>query len=486
MATSPKPQRSFSPGGRWKIAFDVAVRTVLVLAVVVMVNYLGNLFAKRFYLSSATRIRLSQRTVDVLRSMTNRVEVTLYYDTGDDFYPTIRSLLKAYSDINSDISVRTVDYERDPGEAEKIKAKYNLTLPTDKNLIIFDCAGRAKVLNGDALVQYAATGKIKDHKMEFSAVAFNGEEAFTAMLIAVTSPKPFMAYFLQGDGEPPFDPPAGSGLGGYLKFVNILGQNYIRVEPLELSGNSPVPTNCNLIIIAGPTTAFSNLELQKIEQYLSQGGRLFVLLNFRSIHTGLEDLLRQWGVNVGNGVVQDPDNSSTPAEQDVLVRKFSGNPVVNPLTGAFLQLIMPRPVSSTHSADAPKVEELAFSGPESTLSDEHGLSRRSYPLMAAVEQNEIKGIGAAHSGARMIVVGDSFFLDNEIIAAGANRDFAGYAVNWLLARPALLKGIGPQPVAEFRLLMTKAQLSQVRWLLLAALPGTVLALGGLVWLRRRK
>ena len=60
------------------------------------------------------------------------------------------------------------------------------------------------------------------------------------------------------------------------------------------------------------------------------------------------------------------------------------------------------------------------------------------------------------------------------------------AVNWLLDRPVLLNGIGPSPVTDFRLLMTKAQVRNVRWLLLAALPAAILALGGLVWLRRRK
>jgi hypothetical protein len=87
---------------------------------------------------------------------------------------------------------------------------------------------------------------------------------------------------------------------------------------------------------------------------------------------------------------------------------------------------------------------------------------------------------------RMIVVGDSLFLNNQVIEAGANRDFAGYAVNWLLDRPtSLLKGIGPSPVVEFRLLMTQTELQNVRWLLLGALPGVVLAFGSLVWLRRR-
>jgi hypothetical protein len=86
----------------------------------------------------------------------------------------------------------------------------------------------------------------------------------------------------------------------------------------------------------------------------------------------------------------------------------------------------------------------------------------------------------------MIVVGDSIFLNNEVIEGGANRDFLGYAVNWLLDRPALLQGIGPRPVAEFRLQMTPTQRREVRWLLLGALPGAALLFGGLVWLVRRK
>ena len=111
---------------------------------------------------------------------------------------------------------------------------------------------------------------------------------------------------------------------------------------------------------------------------------------------------------------------------------------------------------------------------------------RSYPLMAAVEQKAVPGIANTRGSMRMIVVGDSFFLGNRQIESGANRDFAGYAANWLLDRTVLLEGIGPRPVTEYRLTMTREQLKQIRWLLLGALPGSVLAFGWLVWLVRRK
>ncbi len=489
MATPPKPQPSFLPSRRWKIGFGVVVRTVLVLAVVVMVNYLGGLFPRRFYLSSQTRVELSPRTVSVLHSLTNRITVTLYYDRQDDFYPTIVALLNEYRSVSPNISVRTVDYVRDAGEAEKIKAQYKLNSPTDKNLIIFDCDGRTKIANGNALTQYTLEQIPNEKEREFrrKPVAFRGEMMFTSMLLAVTNPKPFKAYFLQGHGEPSL---TDNSEAGYLKFAAILEQNYIRVQPLELLGDNPVPADCNLLIIAGPRMIFSNLELQKIDQYLSQGGRLLALLDYSSIRepTGIEDILKQWGVNVGTDVVQDPEH--TISGQDVVVLNFSQHPVANPLTQLALQLILPRPVSridrQTPPTDALKVEELAFSGPSSVLVGERGLPPRRYPLMAAVEQNSVKGVANPRGSTRIVVAGDSLFLDNRQIESGANRDFVGYAVNWLLDRPTLLESIGPRPVIEFRLMMTRVQQRNVRWLLLGALPGGVLALGGLVWLRRRK
>ena len=56
---------SFSPANRWKIGFDVVLRTALVVAVAVMLNFLGARFFQRFYLSSQTRVQLSSRTLTV-------------------------------------------------------------------------------------------------------------------------------------------------------------------------------------------------------------------------------------------------------------------------------------------------------------------------------------------------------------------------------------------------------------------------------------
>ncbi|HEX7617272.1 MAG TPA: GldG family protein [Verrucomicrobiae bacterium] len=489
-----KPQPSFSPGRRWKIGFDVVLRTALVLAVVVMMNYLGAKMFGRYFLSSQAQ-PLSTRTLSVVHSITNRVNVTVYFDTKDDenFYPTILALLREYCSANPNIVVKTVDYVRDAGAAQKIKEQYKLGSATDKDLVIFDCGGHFKIAPGAALyqkkIEQIPNENPNEKELSFrkKPIAFNGEMMFTAMLLAVEKPTPFKAYFLQGDGEPSLSDPGDTG---YLKFGAVLAENYIATEPLQLLGSDPVPDDCNLLIIAGPKTAFSPGELQKIDEYLAQGGRLFMLFNYLSGKqpTGLEPILARWGANVVADVVQEPKNTSDG--RDVIIYSFSSHPAVNPLTGLAVQLILPRPVRVVESpnppADAPKVDALVSSSPQSTLVLDPAAAPRSYPVMVAVEQKAVPGVANPRGTTRMIVAGDSSFLNNRQIESLANRDFAGYAVNWLLDRTVLLEGIGPRPVTEFRLRMTQSQQKTVRWLLLGALPGGVLVFGWLVWLARRK
>ena len=107
----------------------------------------------------------------------------------------------------------------------------------------------------------------------------------------------------------------------------------------------------------------------------------------------------------------------------------------------------------------------------------------SFPVIAAVEQGSIKNVS---TGTRIVVAGDQYFLNNQMIDSAANRYFAGFSVNWLLDRPqVLLDGIGPRPIKSYKLLVTAGQSLRLQWVLLAGLPGSILLLGGLVWLRRR-
>jgi hypothetical protein len=490
MSDAPKSRPSFSSASRWQIGFDVTLRTVLVLAVVVMVNYLGGKFYHRFFLSSQTSVKLSSRTLTALHSVTNAVKVTLFFDTaGEEFYPDIVALLNEYRAVNKNISIRTVDYVQDPGEAEKVKAQYKLAGTDNKNLIIFDCNGRVKTVSGAAITQYTLEQVPNEKEREFrrKPVAFSGEKIFTAMLMALQNVQPLRAYFLQGHGEPSL---TDNGNFGYLKFASALQQNSIIVTNLELPDAADIPMDCNLLVIAAPAAAFAESELQKIGQYLAQGGRLLLLFDYASLKhpTGLEPILQRWGINVLADIAQDPQNTITG--QDIKVRSFGDHPVVSSLAEFSLQMVLPRPVEKINlpnpPANAPEVTQLALTGPGATLTGNRSDPPRSYSLIAASEQKPAPGVANLRGNTRLIVAGDSIFLGNYYIEGGANRDFLNSAANWLLDRPQLIEGIGPRPITEYRLLMTKHQQQQLRWLLLGALPGGVLFFGWLVWLVRRQ
>jgi hypothetical protein len=491
MAMEAQVERTFSRGRKWSIGFDVVLRTTVVLTVVGMLIYLSGRYFQRFHLSSQTRIELSSLTVNLLRSITNEVKIILYYDKEDRLYSTVSALAHEYRSLNPRLQVVSVDYRWDPAEAQKIKAAYKLGEVTDekeKNLVIFDCGSRWRIANAITLAdtKLVQIPDEKERRFERKLTAFNGERKFNESLLAVTSPKQLKAYFLQGHGE--HNPRSGDALSGYLKFATMLEQNNIRYEDLSLTGTKAVPMDCSLLIVAGPSAGIPDIELDKISKYLDEGGRLFALFNSaaRDRRTGLEGILARRGIIVGESEVRDPDNSLKGA--DVVVGAFSLHPVVKPLHGVGLDLIMPRPIKPSRNggANAPKVEVLAASSENALLAGDLSARPERFPLAVAVEKVGPRGVATERGSMRMVVIGDSFFLANTAIELYGNRDFAELAINWLLDRSELLAGVGPRPVEEFRFNITKAQLQTVQWILLGAMPGAILALGGLVWLRRRK
>jgi hypothetical protein len=389
--------------------------------------------------------------------------------------------------------VESIDYFRDSA-AHPIKTEYSLAQLEDRNVVIFDANGKHRLVSGGVITTSEINPVASETGIEFErrTKTFNGELLFTSALSSVLNPQPLKVSFLTGHGE---HDPGDTELEGYSKLSEVLRADGLELSMISLAGTNQVPADCDLLIIAGPRTRLPSEELEKIELYLGQGRRLMVLLNYFSVpdRTGLEPLLARWGVAVGNLLVTDPENTQNRGF-DLLPKQFSIHPIVRPLSGSRLHLLLPRQVSALDrdaaGADAANVNELVWTGSEArfigSITNEIQLTDdppSSKPLMVAVEKGGIRGVRSGST--RIVVCGDSLFLSNQLIDLEANRDFAHQAVNWLLARTEMLGGIGPRPVTEYRLSMTETQMMMVRWILLVGMPASVLVLGGLVWLRRR-
>lgn len=488
---------SFSRGRRWTSALNTVLAAVAALAVVVMLNYLAAGHFLRGFWSRDSSFKLSRQTLAVINTLTNQVQVTIFFqpnDRNEQIYGLTRALLAEYQNANpSHIHVRLLDYSRFVGEAKELLAKYDLTGQKERDFVLFESNDHSKIVDASDLAEYdfseLASGRIRRS-------GFRGEALFTSDIYAVSNPQTLKSYFLHGHGEnDPGDPAGGTqNLGGfgYSKFAAILKKEINSDwDRLSLLGTNGIPADCQLLIVAGPRHGeFLKEEVAKIGDYLQKGGRLFALL---TTNCGLEPLLsNHWHVCLGESRVSDLDPRYKYNASQFFTATLFPHPVVNPLLNDAMPILMvgPRPVFQVPDQNkvpgSPEVTLLAATSKDG-VDTEHRTGH--FPLLFAVEQGVIQGVDSPRGGGtRIVLAGDSDFLDDNVIDTWeGNHDFAKLALSWLLQRPQLmLQGLVPQPIRGYKLYMTQSQSASIRWLFLAGMPGAVLALGTLVWLRRRR
>lgn len=490
---------TFSSSRRVGLGLHVLLACVLMLAIVVMLNFLGARHSIRTSWNADGRLELSPLTKHLLASVTNDVQVTVFFDTGEPLFESVSALLKEYRLACPQLEVREIDYIHNPTGASQLQDKYKLSANA-RDFVLFACQGRTRLVQGSELSDYDLSKLLSGQSREVKRTAFKGELLFTSAISEVTSKSRSKAYFLEGHQE--MNPLDKQSPTAFASFAELLSLNNVAAEPLLLTGTNDVPTDCQLLVIAGPRTKLTTPELQKLDQYLTQGGRMFALFHHfgASGETGLENLLARWGVAVGSDVVLDNEHYIRDPGH-IILTNYGTHAITRALAEPLvpMSILLPRSVGKRADlplkADAPTVTELLLTSRGGVAHGDfrNGVPyqnpaadrRGAIPLAVAVEKGAVPGVTLERGSTRIVAVGDALFLDNELINELNNRHFAEKAVNWLLDRSHLMAGIGPQPIHEYKITVTQGQLLAMRWIMLGLMPGSVLGFGLLVWWRRR-
>lgn len=117
----------------------------------------------------------------------------------------------------------------------------------------------------------------------------------------------------------------GHGASTAAQGLSSLGRCLPTYDFTEVKGDAEIPKDLKALLIAAPTEAIPQVELERINKFVMEGGSLGVFagntkvtLDQQSatvtpVATGLSDLLKAWGVQIGDGLVADAQCSRAPA-----------------------------------------------------------------------------------------------------------------------------------------------------------------------------
>ena len=509
--------RSDSGAKRRVVAGSMIGAAVLLgLALFIIANYFGSKYHRRFDWTAEQLYTLSEKTLNVLGEMDQEVEVVVFLSPGDGLYSSVKELLAAYEEASPRISVREVDPERNLIEAQTLVDRYEIA---QLNVVVFDAGDDRRVVDTTDLAEYDYSGMQMGQGPQMTG--FKGEQVFTSTLVELMESRKPKVVFTVGHGELQLDDFSPQGLSSAR---DLLGKDNFEIEDWASIGESGVPEGTDLVVIAGPSSTWLEPEIDLLRSYLKGGGRLLALLDPTLspdgglVATGLESLMAEFGVDVGDDIVVDPANPLPFfGAETIFVTVYDDHVITRSLDQAQLPVILAlaRSVSQGDEVEGITVTELMRTSIEGWGErdlthldeiDKHETDLEGPVSLAVAVTEEPTESGAVQEppmdtpavadsssgeesdrseGLRMVAVGDSDFATNSQLQNVPNATFLANIFNWLVERETLV-GIPPKQPEQVRLSLSSTELRRVTGLVLLVLPGLALALGIYIFLRRRR
>ncbi len=488
--SAPAPS-GWTSGRRWSTWANVAVQSVLILALLAVVSLLARGHASRLDLTSRRSFTVGAGTEDLLR----RFPYPLAIWASGDLYSTSqdRSLAAAVS--------RTLELLREfelrnPG---KIKlrvvsgtgdAEFRRHWPGVQPATVYFLAdlgsGRVNKKTVEVYQLYqgnSATGEIAHYRGELVlAQAIRELGAGTRRIL----------YETEGHGEMSTSDPRQLG-----RFKDLLGVNEgVEFRKFPIATYKSVPPDCDLLCILGPAQPFADAEIGVLKDYLDRGGSLLVAVRPR-VPSGLEGFLEGAGAKIGDNLVLDAAQSIGKISR-LQIRDFNAHDINQGMAGLSLVVEDTCTVDPVEKGDpAWKITPLLMSGRQSweetgptgpgTRPKPDGKERTGdLKIVVAVEKPAPHPSDAHHKKAKIVVWGStSFFLPPPLTSRYDDYQ-ATYLINnfrWLADR-AILE-IPHDKVSVTPLDLSEAALVKLRWTVLLGFPALAAVLGVLAWFLRR-
>jgi ABC-type uncharacterized transport system involved in gliding motility auxiliary subunit len=466
-----------------KYSAYVGAYIVVIVAVLAAVNFLANRYDKSYDSTANKQFTLSEQTLKVVGGLKRDLTITDFAESSR-FYSD-RDLLDRYSALSPKLHVNYIDPVKKPQQAKAAGFRRDVSLQVD-------------------------SGTKKEEAKSLT------EEELTGAIIRSLKSGERNACFVSGSGEHSID---DSERTGYSAVKDALEKNNYKTRTISLlkaaeapaatppAAGAPatppaapkveVPSDCTVLIVAGPQHEYIQPETDAIKAFVEGGGKaLFMMdpaLQLRGGSTDenatLDALVAGWGVTLNKDLALDTSGIGEIFQlgpEVPLVVSYESHPIVNQMKDVATAFPITRTLD-VKNGDKTTVQKLFATGENSYATTD--LSSGSIRIDPKKDKKGPLTLAAAgtYNGAtpgRFVVVGSSLWCGNNFIRFNGNRDLFLNMINWLTADEDLIS-IRPKAPEDRPLDISAQKLNLVFWLSVVIFPLAVVGMGLATWWKRR-
>lgn len=447
---------------RLQLQLQKFIFITLLLTAVGLLGILSNKHSVQFDWTSNQRNTLSSNSIDLLKTLEQPVEVSVYVQDDDTVHAAVTEILQRYQREKDDFTFRLINPDID-----------------------FDSAKQDGVERyGQIIIKY------NENRETISSLS---EQTISNALLRLSRPGGRKVIFLKGHGERSISDDDNTS---YSKLAAELESKGFTLEAHNLL-LSTFPPDTSVLVIAAPDRALLQGEVDHIKTYIDDGGNLLWMMDPGDMQNmgELADLLGirfQPGIIVDNNInLRNTLRIQHPAMIPVL--DYLPHPVTENIQYNTLFPIS-RGVEQVGDRfnGARIVQSLPQSWSEtSALSDEiifepdNGDTRGPVGIVMALERELVDDNNPDKASQRIIVTGDSDFLANSYIGAGANLSLGMNIINWLAGDDDLI-AVEQKQAPDTQLELGDTEIMLIGTGFFIILPAALILTGVVIWLRRRR
>jgi hypothetical protein len=472
------------------IAYNVGIAAAA-LGLVAVANVALVLHDAHFDLTREGVFTPSAQAETVVDRLHQDVALTYFYQAQDQAGRRAKDMVQVLGRRNPHLRVRTIDPDKQPSVADTYGVRiYNAAvLETDGR--------RIQVMSTDE--NQIALGILRVIRERVTTVCFiEGHNEYPVDNFEFHTHFEGVAGHGHGEGASALVQMRSHGVGRMRRALESYGYEVKKIVPATATA---IPRDCAAVVDANPRTTYLPGESDQLSAYLAQGGSALLMFDLGFVlEARLAAALASVGVTFEQDVVIDPlDHYSTDPEV-VAVPVYEQHPITQGLALSFFPgvraLTLAAPPAGVTSASLFRSSPESYTRSVEAVSDRQpGETAAAAPRVAAPTPAGRRTLAAALEGTwpqaasgakrfRLVVVGDGDFASNSFLPYMANGDLALSMVRWL-AREERTPSVAVRMPVPPLVLLTKSQMQRIFLLIEVLLPLSVVALGAVVWWRRR-